>query len=295
MKPRQPPRTRFRIALLPLGAYCSGALQALALQALALLAGSCTGSKDESPQISSGTLGCRSDAECPDGQECGLNNGAYFGLPRKQRVCWPGFDCWFSSYCEMNPDCGSNCSGYEPCDDPTAACPDGEVCGEGFAVLFTLRPNSGNACVDPVCLTNEGRVDQCGTREELCGFSCACFPDCSNATCRNPSSGCDDQTCPGVCAPMEQGCRSDLHCTAGYGCVAYLDGSTQCIPIDCFYRTVEPPECGSLDSPCGLCPMCTPQCGTYVCGPDPACGSDCGTCPEETFCNGLGQCVTPTR
>jgi len=40
----------------------------------------------------------------------------------------------------------------------------------------------------------------------------------------------------------------------------------------------------------GQCTGCTPSCGGRECGPDPVCGTSCGTCGAGTECNAAGRC-----
>jgi hypothetical protein len=43
----------------------------------------------------------------------------------------------------------------------------------------------------------------------------------------------------------------------------------------------------------GQC-VCVPDCTGRQCGPDPACGQSCGTCPTGATCDANGQCRAPT-
>jgi hypothetical protein len=42
----------------------------------------------------------------------------------------------------------------------------------------------------------------------------------------------------------------------------------------------------------GLTASCTPSCGGRACGPDPTCGTSCGTCAAGDTCDGAGHCQT---
>jgi hypothetical protein len=44
--------------------------------------------------------------------------------------------------------------------------------------------------------------------------------------------------------------------------------------------------------PIGLPALCTPDCASRACGPDPVCGGSCGTCPSGQSCDASGQCVS---
>ena len=43
----------------------------------------------------------------------------------------------------------------------------------------------------------------------------------------------------------------------------------------------------------GLTATCTPDCSGRACGPDPKCGTSCGTCPSGDTCDADGRCATP--
>lgn len=47
--------------------------------------------------------------------------------------------------------------------------------------------------------------------------------------------------------------------------------------------------CGGFDTS-GCVGECTPNCAGRSCGPDPVCGTDCGSCTEGETCTPLGQC-----
>jgi hypothetical protein len=81
----------------------------------------------------------------------------------------------------------------------------------------------------------------------------------------------------------------DVHCPAGYLCGVRPNGATECMPADCFFRTLEPPDCGVPGAPCGECPAspeCVPDCAGKECGLELTCATYCGTCPEGTLCQG---------
>ncbi len=43
----------------------------------------------------------------------------------------------------------------------------------------------------------------------------------------------------------------------------------------------------------GLTPVCEPDCSGRSCGPDPLCGSSCGSCTGDDSCDAAGQCAAP--
>jgi len=93
-------------------------------------------------------------------------------------------------------------------------------------------------------------------------------PTCGDGTC---SPG---ETCPADCIPPivcgDGSCGAGENCCADCGC----PGGEQCISGTC--------------QPTGGGGGCTPSCGSAVCGPDPICGTSCGTClPGEICTNGF--------
>lgn len=225
---------------------------------------------------------CDEDNDCTNGEVCGQNNGAYFGLPRATRVCWtptcPG------ACGQSGANCGTNCAGFNPCGD----CATGESCvpGSGTAAGAPFA----DACMPSGCPTAD--TSKCGTPNSLCGTACICTPTCASATCANPSDGCNG-TCPGKCAANQQ-CTRDLDCPSGYGCMAQPDGTAICLPRElCSTGSIAPPLCGSASAPCGACSVCTPSVGR-VCGIDPKCNVDLGECAAGNRCDIDGHCVATT-
>jgi RHS repeat-associated protein len=240
---------------------------------------------------------CASDADCASGFVCGTNNGACFGnLPRATRVCWP-------ATCEGGGNrnacgsagsaCGSNCACVTPCDpaDAGTSCPTSEVCKARAGRLFDVP--IADVCVDPRCPSNDPAL--CGRADSLCGATCVCTPNCSSATCANPSDGCGG-LCPGVCGGGSTGCTADVNCPAGFVCIPSEDGTRTCRPGECAFRVLAPPLCGAPGAACGdQCPSCTARCDGRQCGLDPNCGQSCGpACGAGTYCSDAGQCVQAT-
>jgi len=147
----------------------------------------------------------------------------------------------------------------------------------------------GGACVDPAC------VGVACTRE--CAFSaeCATMATCASAECID-----------GVCfyAPRPGGCAAGEWCNPAVGCVRDTSvpdagpprdagpdvgfdaggrdaGTTPCVP------SCPAGSCG--DDGCGHA-CASPDCSGRACGPDPVCGTDCGSCGGGTYCAG-GACV----
>ncbi|RLB59657.1 MAG: hypothetical protein DRI34_01180 [Deltaproteobacteria bacterium] len=88
-------------------------------------------------------------------------------------------------------------------------------------------------------------------------------------------------------------------CTVTAGAETWCSiGLTRSCQPDCSGRQCGPdPVCGT---DCGSCPaghqcqqgqcVCQPDCTGLECGPDPVCGTDCGGCPDGHQCQ-QGQCV----
>jgi len=232
---------------------------------------------------------CKVSADCVAGDECPTNNSACFGLTRGKSVCWPAacgdastggtaYDCG-----SPNSLCGKSCS-CGGCDhtDLSTVCPSGEVCKENAGQ--TVDSKAADVCLDPICPSNDPAF--CGTATSLCGPHCVPTPDCSKATCANPSDGVGG-LCPGVCGAGEPGCLNDIVCGPGLACFPDANGTSACHPVGCAYKI-----CGQGGPECaGLCQACTPHCDGRQCGPDPHCGTDCGSCGDGTFCDVAGKCV----
>jgi hypothetical protein len=176
--------------------------------------------------------------------------------------------------------------------------------GEQDAGSFSLSTDAKDidACT-PNCSGKE-----CGT--DGCGGSCGNCP--SDKSCINPSTGkCVDSCLLTGCSQMGYECgpvKITLNgacygkifacgnCEEGKAC-----NSGKCQPIcipKCAGKECGDDGCGSL---CGICPgdkfcnsnskcqnLCTPKCEGKVCGAD-TCGGSCGTCPYGEGCSN-GKC-----
>jgi hypothetical protein len=148
---------------------------------------------------------------------------------------------------------------------------------------------------------------------------CECQNGCQQGAtqacvCTDGASGA--QTCTGAtwgsceCRAKPQctsGARRDCSCGKAQGFQTCIEGTwaacecAGCVPM-CGARVCGPdPTCGTSCGSCasgsscdtrGQC-VCSPSCGARVCGPDPVCGSSCGTCSSESSCDAQGQCVRP--
>lgn len=77
------------------------------------------------------------------------------------------------------------------------------------------------------------------------------------------SDGCTPSTCGSACGTLGDGCGQTISCggcPSGSTCTANV-----CVPNGC-----------------------VPDCGGRTCGPDPVCGTSCGTCASPETCGGAG-------
>ena len=93
-----------------------------------------------------------------------------------------------------------------------------------------------------------------------------CVPDCAGKC--GGDDGCES-TCPNMC-PADYECNTDTWICDFTGCTTTAD----CQQDQCCLQSV------CRDKACGV----------FVCGPDPVCGLDCGTCGAGTHCS-AGACV----
>jgi RHS repeat-associated protein len=244
---------------------------------------------------------CQSDADCASGLACGQHNGGCFDGSRAKNVCWPSqcADDYVQQTTCGNADsaCGSNCACVKGCsvDDPSAACASGDVCREGIGTLFSAVTRDVCIPAGVTCPSNDPAY--CGTEWSLCGADCIPLPDCSHATCDNPSDGAGG-ICRGVCplggsGPTGGTCTNDVECQVGASCHPDSDGLRRCRRDDlCPPGPLAPPLCGSPTAPCGaVCPTNTPQCQGRQCGTDPVFGQNCGTCADGSSCSAGGHCA----
>lgn len=202
---------------------------------------------------------------------------------------------------------------------------DGKIILGGIADIYyntgTLGGNYSGTGDSGNCTPNCGGRE-CGPVPNGCGTSCGvctnppdlfcdengacvnipCTPDCSCAstTCVGDIclGGCNE-TCPGTltpdcelvdCGPSPNGCSSNCaDCESGYHCdggICVVDCVANCTGLECG----PDPECGTSCGSCdvqggewcdnGICSnnTCVANCTNRECGLDPICGESCGTC-----------------
>ncbi len=163
--------------------------------------------------------------------------------------------------------------------------------------------------IDPGCTPNcLGKV--CG--DDGCGGSCGTCPQstpyCVNGQCQSGTGGIEPD-----CLCSLTTCIGET-CDDGLGGTCYGQEQPDC---DGEYGTI---QCGEPENGCGTCgtcelgrtcsdgvccqegyhgyqgtcqPDCTPDCTGRTCGPDPICGTSCGSCTilgPNFICNALGNC-----
>ncbi len=237
---------------------------------------------------------CDDDDDCTAPSVCIQGNGPRYGKSPGESVCE-------DPICETMPTllgcgfegapCGKHCTSHTPCSE---GCPAGQVCGVGKGPLFGDVVQ--DVCWDEICPPDPVAAG-CGTVLSICGI-CSCEPSCVGKVCGDdPSDGCGGY-CAGLCGAREPGCTADADCPAGFAClvgggpqVGEPEGTNVCLPRKCDEPDVQAPDCGTVDSECGLCPTCEPECDGRECGVDPKCGVTCGSgCAAGEYCTDTGQC-----
>lgn len=193
----------------------------------------------------------------------------------------------------------NRCSPECPCGpgdghcDSSAECTGGTFCAAGFATRYGL-PSTYSVCVPEGCGERADGIYTCGTKDDLCGeCPTGCMANCTQRSCgpTNCYGSCGD-----TCGPGEAGCATNMDCEDGLVCVPFAGWRfglssllNVCMAPICESISQSIP-CGTITSPCGLCPTSGDQCGTRDCGDD-GFGHDCGSCPgEHEFCS-EGECV----
>jgi RHS repeat-associated protein len=177
----------------------------------------------------------------------------------------------------VDPFLGTQC-------DPAA--PD---CGPDLDCRANVGDRFGYAAATPVCWDREcdhmdSPLFSCGTTTSRCGLCPACTPQCGGKSCGY--DGCWG-TCGAACSQGQFGCLQQADCLGGLACVVASSGPNQCLPELCAHPGRNPcsnPANAGVQTECGLCPACAPDCTGRLCGPAP---NGCGICPGST--PGAGQ------
>lgn len=175
----------------------------------------------------------------------------------------------------------------------------------------------GGACRERVCRPGEGECSEGAARRcngEGTGWSSVefCPEGCVAGVCVAGSCTAGERLCSGdvllTCNALGRGYELTNCGDRGLVC-AEADGIRDCVPVVCTPNLVSCSEDGrsvvtcnaqgsaELRSPCPVeqtceldrCagPPCTPDCSGLNCGPDPVCGTSCGTCVGSCM---SGQC-----
>jgi RHS repeat-associated protein len=173
----------------------------------------------------------------------------------------------------------------------SADCPNGQVLAIDVGARFGLGPLD-DVCWPAACLQQSPGL--CGTTGSPCG-ECVCEPQCAGKQCGTDlSDGCGG-LCAGACAPRQPGAQRDSDCTSGHVLGVGMGprfglpaGTNVCWPMVCADHDVRRIPCGTVASPCGICPPPVSTCGARVCGTVQ--GNSCGSCPANNYCTFAGEC-----
>ena len=128
-----------------------------------------------------------------------------------------------------------------------------------------VRPHQGNSSTQPAGTPPPTCVPQCAANETCQSGSCVCAPDCTGKDC-------GDDGCGGSCGD----CTGSETWTA---VPAYVSPSATARPA-ALTGAGSCGTCGAQEVCDGGSCLCTPECGTKVCGGD-GCGGSCGSCRDQ--------------
>ena len=245
------------------------------------------------PLVAGGCVFTPNALVCDDGNDCTADScDPQQGCKYLNAVgfCDDGNPCTQGDFC-ANGTCvagGNIC----PCssDLECAQFEDGDLCN-GLLYCNKSSPSpSAWACAllpGSVVVCNPGLNTACSVQ--------TCVPSTGQciATAINEGAPCDDGS---VCTLQEK-CNNgactgseNLNCNDGNACTADTCHALQ----GCLHAMVQNgTSCGGAGWTCqaGQCVSCTPSCLGKNCGPD-GCGGSCGSCAQNEYCNGVGQCLS---
>lgn len=210
-----------------------------------------------------GTLRCNDTCDAVDLSGCGVEPGCGDGTIDDGELCdttdLGGLSCEALGLDGGTLTCNDACDGFD-----TSACE-----GGGGSTCDGVAREPGELC-DGDDLNDTTCVDLGFDRGDLaCNDACDGF---DTTACENdpPTCGDDaregDEACDGTDVPTD--------------CVALgFDGGT----LGCN------DACDGFDTT-GCTDECAPTCGDRECGPDPTCGTPCGTCDTGFRCTDAGAC-----
>ncbi|MBX3274971.1 MAG: hypothetical protein KF729_32200 [Sandaracinaceae bacterium] len=229
---------------------------------------------------------CRGPSDCRPGYFCGAPAGATVGYCVPIDCDVPGLPaCPTGSSCQTvfdgtrrcvmcRPDCTGRTCGSDGCGGSCGSCGPNEFCGPGTCVCAPESDAQLCTAASTSCGTIEA-VDRCGVaRTPSCG---SCTPPMTCGETTPGRCGCTPESVETLCAARGATC----------GTVRVTDRCGATRDVSCGTCTL-PQTCGGGGVP-NRCGVCTPSCGSRVCGND-GCGGSCGTCESGMQCNSSGQC-----
>ncbi len=179
----------------------------------------------------------------------------------------------------------------------------GEAC-DGASLNGETCEGLGLGAGELACRSNCGDFDRsaCGAPES-CGDGSIQAPeacdgtDLAGTTCESLGFGPGTLGCSANCAEFDTSmCGAVATCGNGQLdenelCDGSALGGASCGSLGRGTGTLGCSDnCQQFDTT-GCSSGCTPECGGRECGPDPACGSSCGTCGADELCSSDGMCV----
>ena len=192
--------------------------------------------------------------------------------------------------------------------------PGEEVCGDGSidgdevcdrdALDGTTCEDLGLGAGTLACRPNCSGFDraECGAPETCGNGAVDDAEECDGAevggaTCESLGFGPGELGCTPNCAQFDTANCGPLE-TCGNGTIDDLEvcdgtalGNATCDGLGLGSGTLAcASNCQRYDTT-GCMAGCTPDCSATECGPDPVCGTDCGSCNAGEQCTGAGQCM----
>ncbi len=169
-------------------------------------------------------------------------------------------------------------------------------CGSGHCEAFqdaNSCPEDCDSCGNRICTPLES-VDSCPEDCAVCGDA-VCSAGESPVNCARDCAGCGDEICQ--TNETARSCPKDCD-SCGNGYCGPNETEDSCI-ADC--DTCGNSICGpeETSSSC-VADCCIPDCSGRQCGPDPVCGTNCGSCDDgnictDDSCSPSGQCTNAAQ